>query len=74
MRIGLNERGQRLGQYHCRARISDEAVEQMRSLHDEGLGYRRIARMLGLRVYTVRDIVSFRRRNVLPTTWVEVEV
>ena len=44
----------------------------MRDLHEQGLGYRRIARLLGHPLYTVRDIVSFRRRNVTPTTWVEV--
>lgn len=73
MKVGLSEANIRCGQHHHRARISDALVETMRTMHEEdGLGYRRIARLLGLRVYTVRDIVSYRRRNVVPVAWVEV--
>jgi hypothetical protein len=72
VKVAVNERNQRLGQHHPRARISDAQVNEMRDLHEQGLGYRRIARLLGHPLYTVRDIVSFRRRNVTPTTWVEV--
>jgi hypothetical protein len=73
VKVGLSESNIRCGQHHHRSTISDELVETMRTLHEEkGLGYRRIARMLGLRVYTVRDIVSYRRRNVVPSVWVEV--
>ncbi len=74
VKVAINEWNQRLGEHHPRATISDELVEQMRCMHEDGLGYRRIARLLNLRVWTVRDIVAFRRRNVVPHTYVEVEV
>lgn len=72
MKVAINEHNQRLGEHHPRATISNDLVEQMRCMHEEGLGYRRIARLLSLPVYTVRGIVSYRRRNVVPFTLVEV--
>lgn len=72
MKVAINEWNHPLGEHHSRAKHSDELVETMRVMHEEGLGYRRIARLLGVNLWTVRDIVAFRRRNVVPYTYVEV--
>jgi DNA invertase Pin-like site-specific DNA recombinase len=41
--IGVNERGLRVGQDHQRAKLSDAAVEMIRRLHEDGMGYDTIA-------------------------------
>lgn len=57
-----NHRGYRVGESHHRARLSDEDVGLIRTLHDAGLGYSRIASKFECGVSTVRDIVTFRTR------------
>ena len=45
----------------------DALVDLARTLHDEaGMGYRTIARRLGVRLYTVRDWLRYRRRGDSP--------
>jgi transposase len=48
-------------------RASDSLVDLARTLHDEaGMGYRTIAKRLGIRLYTVRDWLRYRRRTEPP--------
>lgn len=54
--------GRRCGESHPRATHTDAEVEEVRALHDRGLGWRRIAAVLGLSPNWVKHIVSFRRR------------
>ena len=45
-------------------REPDALVDLARTLHDEaGMGYRTIAKRLGVRLYTVRDWLRYRRRT-----------
>lgn len=56
--------GHRLGEWHQRAKLSDDAVRCMREVrYHLGLGYRRLARMFQCGESTVRDIVTFRTRS-----------
>lgn len=58
--IARNHTGHRVGQYHQKARLSDEQVRQMR--HDrerEGMSYAKLAKKYGCGVSTARDIVNY---------------
>ena len=48
--------GHRCGESHPRAKLSDDDVRLVRALHDEGLGYKRIAEKFETSPSTVRDI------------------
>ncbi len=61
-KITTNERGERVGQDHFRARNSDREVEMARALHEGGMGYARIAKLMECSKATVRDWVKGRRR------------
>jgi len=55
--------GQRCGEWHPRARVSDGAVAQVRALHEiHGLGYKAISRQTGLPRTTVRHWCNYDRR------------
>lgn len=45
---------------HHRAKLEPHDVRLMRALHEEGLGYRRIARKFAVHWVTVRDALTFR--------------
>jgi len=54
--------------------ISDEMVRWLRDKHEqEHLGWRRLARMTGLRPKTVRKILAYERRSSAPATWKRVD-
>lgn len=73
MLVPVNELGKRIGQHHHNARISDEMVDKIRELHeDEGLGYRRIAKLLGIKRQTVQKICNYERRAQTPTRWKKI--
>lgn len=60
--VRKNQRGQRIGQDHPKARYADREVELVRQLRDGGWGYKRIARTMEMPRSTVRDICSGRCR------------
>jgi transcriptional regulator len=67
--VGINELGLRVGEDHQRATLTDHDVELMRQLREEGLGYKRLAKMFDTSVRNVRDIVNYKRRVTTPTGW-----
>lgn len=67
--IGVNENGLRVGETHHRAKLSDHDIDLIRELHEEGLGYRRIAEKFEVSWLTVRDIVKCRRRGQTVSRW-----
>jgi transcriptional regulator len=71
--VGVNEKGVRVGEDHQRATLTDHDVELMRQLREEGLGYKRLAKMFDTSVRNVRDIVNYKRRVTVPTAWKTVE-
>lgn len=74
MLVPVNELGKRIGEQHHNARISDEMVDKIRELHeDEGLGYRRISKLLGIKRQTVQKICNYERRAQTPTSWKKVK-
>lgn len=72
--VGVNEKGVRVGEDHQRATLTDHDVELMRQLHEQdGIGYKRLAKMFEVSVRNVRDIVNYKRRVTAPTAWKTVE-
>ena len=68
--IALNEHGHRIGETHHNATIPEEIVQRLRYLHEEeGIGYRRLARMFNLRRDTVIKICRYERRGQVPHRW-----
>ena len=68
--VAVNENGRRIGGTHHNSTISDETVNRLRELHEEqGLGYRRLAKMFGLSRAAVQKICKYRLRQQLPSGW-----
>mgnify|MGYP001600771486 CR=1 FL=1 len=63
-----NHTGHRVGEWHQRAKLTDETVRRMREKYadwkarGEIKGYRLLARIFGCGVSTARDIVTLRTR------------
>lgn len=73
--VATNENGNRIGETHHNARLSDATVDRIREMHeDEGLGYKKIAKELGLSRHTVRDICRYTRRAQTAENWKKIEV
>jgi len=61
----VNERGWTIGASHHRAKLSDEDVERIVALREQGMFFREIAERYGIGETTVKDYVSGRRRAQL---------
>lgn len=59
--VGVSERGKRCGEWHGRAKLTQEQVDQMRELREEHhVSLDKLAMHFGISIRTVRDIVSYR--------------
>ena len=72
--VGVNARGNRVGEDHPRATMSDHEVELIRQLADDGMPQRLIAEKFEISRGTVGDIVTFRRRAAYAEGWRRVRV
>lgn len=77
--VSINDRGDRVGEDHPRARLSDHEVALIRELADplDGsvpLSHRAIAAKFEISRGTVGDIVSCRRRAVVPSGYKRIAV
>lgn len=72
--VAVNELGQRIGEDHPNARHTNGVVQMVLRLHDEGFGYKRIARAMQMPRRTVRDICNGKRRCQYPDKWKRVRV
>lgn len=55
--------GHRVGEWHPRAKLTDEQVAKMRRMYRSGtVGYKVLAEEFGCGESTVRDIVQYRTR------------
>lgn len=74
--VAVTQAGQRVGETHHRAKLSDRDVELILQMHEWGLSYQQIADKLddipgGVAKSTVRDIVKGRIRCNVPDHWVK---
>jgi len=68
--VGVNEKGSRVGEDHPRATLTDHDVELMRQMHEEeGIGYKRLAKMFDTSVAQVRNICLYRQRAQSASGW-----
>lgn len=73
--VGVNERGQRIGEDHQGAVLSDHEVDLVFELHDpDGVnwGYRRIARAMECSKSLIRRILKGEIRNQFPVRYKRV--
>ena len=83
--VAINAKGRRVGETHQRAKLTDADVEMILALHDEGIGYRQIAKKFDETITdpatgqelpgyrpgwsTVRDVVKGRTRGQVIAKW-----
>tara|TARA_Y100001951_G_scaffold105178_1_gene120469 strand:+ start:2269 stop:2466 length:198 start_codon:yes stop_codon:yes gene_type:complete len=56
-------KGRKYGDAHHRVRHSDETVEQVRQMHDDGVKPAQISRRTGISIDTVNDWIYYRTRT-----------
>ena len=72
--IGTNDRGMRIGESHQNCKHPDALVNRIREMHEsDGIGYRLIAKALGLSRHTVRDICRYTRRAQTVECWKRID-
>jgi hypothetical protein len=72
--IPVNETGHRIGEGHHKATLPDSVVRYIRDLHEyDGLGYRKIAKMLKIPRATVQHICNYTRRAQVAHRWIRDE-
>lgn len=72
--FAVDENGNPLGEAHHNAKLTDEDVELIRDIYDEGLvGYKTLAKVFGVSKGTIYDIVNFRRRVTTPAGYRTVD-
>ncbi len=68
--VGTNDRGVAIGQYHPRAKYSDELIDQIREMReDHKLPTREIAARTGVSRRMVRDVCAYVYRAQTYTNW-----
>lgn len=64
---GVDDKGNRLGEAHQRAKLSDDDVELIRAIYEEGMeSMGTLAHVFGVGKTTIADIINFRRRSTTP--------
>jgi len=60
--VCVNAGGLRVGEDHQNAKLTDAEVDRIREMHEQGIGYRRLAAMFEVSKTTIRLIVKCERR------------
>lgn len=62
--VAVNECGQRIGESHHRAKLTDHDVDLVRELHeDHGITYAQLAEKFGVSRSVIREICRYRIRS-----------
>jgi hypothetical protein len=67
--VRLSVQGQRCGETHPNARLTDHDVELMRQLHEGGMQCSKIAHKFDCARTTVSGIVNYQHRVAIPMSW-----
>ncbi len=71
--VAVNELGLRVGESHPNARYTNEQVDQVLGLRDDGQSYGQIVRETGIPKSTVACICKGLRRCQTPARWKTIE-
>ncbi len=71
---GVNDQGLPVGQWHPCAKLTDAETDKLQALHDEGLGYGKLAKMFDISKSQARNICQGRQRGQLAVRFVIVQV
>lgn len=71
--VGLNERGQRVGEHHPQAKLTDQEAFRLLDLHDAGWGYGRLAKKFDISKSQARNI-CLGRKHQTATNWKTVPI
>lgn len=67
---GINERGLRVGEGHPNAKLTDEEVDRIRDIYEEGfVGYATLAEYFHTTKESIAKICQYQRRATTPTSW-----
>ena len=64
--IAVNSEGYRIGTSHHNCKISDETIDAIRDLREEGLGYGTLSTIFNLPRGTIAKIAKYRIRGQTP--------
>lgn len=68
--VAVNERGDRVGEDHPRAKLTNHEVELIRELYEfGGITMRQIAEKFEVAPATICGIVNYRQRATIPAGW-----
>ncbi len=64
---GYTHEGLRIGETHHRAKYTDHEIDMVRDLHEkEGMGYKKVAKVMDMPLRTVRSICNYTTRTEKP--------
>ena len=72
--VAVNELGQRIGEDHPNAILTDAEIETVRQLHEEGMDYVTLAEKFGISKWSVGRICRYERRAQSPAGFRQVHV
>lgn len=67
--VGVSDTGRLVGEYNPRAKYTDEEVEAVIFLRQEGMPLKQIAKKMDMPLRTVRDYIKGTRRTANITDW-----
>ena len=67
--IAVNELNRAIGEDHIRAKYTNEEVDAVLRLRDEGYSLAKIARMTEIPIRTIRGYIDGSRRCQQPAAW-----
>lgn len=62
MQLSIGESGKRVGESHQRAKLTDDEVELIRRLHEQGESYAKLAKKFGVCRWHVGRLCRYERR------------
>lgn len=71
--VPIGEKGQRLGEFHPKAKYSDREISILFNLRDRGFGYKKLSAILGMPIGTVKSICRGAARNQTPADYREID-
>lgn len=72
--IAVNALGRRVGDSHHHAKLTNGEVDRLLEMHEQGIGYRKLATMFEISKTAVRNICNGKARCQVPTQWRKIYI